>query len=73
MAPPPRPTPRVTHQARARALKLADALRAQYADAHCELVFKNPLQLLVATILSAQATDVSVNKVTPALFAAFPT
>lgn len=64
---------RVTAQAKARALQLADALRESYPDAHCELVFENPLQLLVATILSAQATDVSVNKVSPALFAAFPT
>lgn len=53
-------------------MKLADALRDAYPDAHCELVFADPFQLLVATILSAQATDVSVNKVTPALFAAFP-
>lgn len=68
-----RTPPRVTSQARARALKIADALRDSYPDAHCELAFENPLQLLVATILSAQATDVSVNKVTPALFAAFPT
>lgn len=64
---------RVTAQAKARALELADALRESYPEAHCELVFESPLQLLVATILSAQATDVSVNKVTPALFAAFPT
>lgn len=68
-----RPSLRVTALARTRAFELADALRAAYPDAHCELVFENPLQLLVATILSAQATDVSVNKVTPALFAAFPT
>ncbi|MFH1066698.1 MAG: endonuclease III, partial [bacterium] len=39
-----------------------------YPDAHCELHFSNPLELLVATILSAQCTDVRVNKVTPALF-----
>ncbi|MBY0112201.1 MAG: endonuclease III [Phycisphaerales bacterium] len=65
--------PTVSKPARERALRLADALRASYPDAHCELVFANPLQLLVATILSAQATDVSVNKVTPALFQAFPT
>src|SRR6201990_3376923 len=39
-----------------------------YPDAHCELDFKNPLQLLVATILSAQCTDKRVNMVTPALF-----
>jgi endonuclease-3 len=43
-----------------------------YPDAHCELDFENPLQLLVATILSAQATDVSVNAATPALFEAYP-
>lgn len=55
-----------------RALRLLAALRAEYPDAHCELVFSNPHELLVATILSAQATDVSVNKVTPALFARFP-
>ena len=44
-----------------------------YPDAHCELNFSNPLELLVATILSAQCTDVQVNKVTPALFQKYPT
>jgi endonuclease-3 len=44
-----------------------------YPDAHCELDFQTPLQLLVATILSAQCTDKRVNMVTPALFAAYPT
>ena len=44
-----------------------------YPNAHCELNFSNPLELLVATILSAQCTDVRVNKVTPALFAKYPT
>lgn len=43
-----------------------------YPDAHCELDFTNPLELLVATILSAQCTDQRVNKVTPALFHAYP-
>jgi endonuclease-3 len=43
-----------------------------YPDAHCELVFSSPFQLLIATILSAQTTDVSVNKVTPHLFKRFP-
>jgi endonuclease-3 len=43
-----------------------------YPDAHCELDFTNPLQLLVATILSAQCTDKRVNMVTPALFAKYP-
>lgn len=44
-----------------------------FPDAACELVHKDPFQLLIAVILSAQATDVSVNKATPALFAAYPT
>ena len=43
-----------------------------YPDAHCELTFANPFQLLIATILSAQTTDVSVNKATPRLFERFP-
>lgn len=43
-----------------------------YPYAHCELDFQTPLQLLVATILSAQTTDVGVNKVTPILFARYP-
>lgn len=49
------------------------ALHERYPYAHCELDFDNPLQLLVATVLSAQTTDVTVNKVTPALFARWPT
>lgn len=44
-----------------------------FPDAACELTHKSPFQLLIAVILSAQATDVSVNKATPALFAAYPT
>jgi endonuclease-3 len=47
-------------------------LHAAYPDAKCELDFTNPLELLIATILSAQCTDVRVNMVTPALFARFP-
>jgi endonuclease-3 len=54
--------------ARARALALAKAFRRVYPDAHCELDFENPLQLLIATILSAQCTDKRVNIVTPVLF-----
>jgi len=69
----PSSSPTSSGSQRARALRLADALREHYPDAHCELTFASPHELLVATILSAQATDVSVNKVTPALFAAFPT
>jgi endonuclease-3 len=44
-----------------------------YPDAHCELDFTTPLELLVATILSAQCTDKRVNMVTPTLFARYPT
>jgi len=48
-------------------------LTATYPDAHCELNFANPFQLLVSTVLSAQTTDVRVNLTTPALFAKYPT
>jgi len=51
-----------------RADTLATQLPRIYPDAHCELDFKNPLELLVATILSAQCTDVRVNMVTKVLF-----
>lgn len=65
--------PRKTARQVARAEALLEALAQRYPGAHCELTFKSPHELLVATILSAQATDVGVNKATPALFAAFPT
>jgi len=48
--------------------KIYTILNKLYPNAHCELDFKNPLQLLVATILAAQCTDKRVNMVTPALF-----
>jgi endonuclease-3 len=48
-------------------------LERHYPEAHCTLDFTNPLELLVATVLSAQCTDVRVNQVTPALFAEYPT
>ena len=57
----------------ARAIKVLHGLQALYPDAATELAFTNPFELLIATILSAQATDVSVNAATPALFADFPT
>lgn len=57
---------------RARAARVLDALEATYPDAASELDFRDAYQLLVATILSAQATDASVNAATPALFAAYP-
>ncbi|HTC69203.1 MAG TPA: endonuclease III [Acidothermaceae bacterium] len=56
-----------------RARKMNRVLTDLYPDAHCELDFTNPLQLLVATILSAQCTDKRVNMVTPALFKKYPT
>ena len=48
-------------------------LEQRYPYAHCELDFASPLQLLVATVLSAQTTDVMVNRVTPTLFERWPT
>lgn len=56
-----------------RARKIIHKLRAAYPEAHCALHHDNPLQLLIATILSAQCTDERVNKVTPALFAQYRT
>ena len=51
-----------------RCAAILEGLRELYPDAHCELEFKNPLELLVATILSAQCTDKRVNSVTKTLF-----
>jgi len=48
-------------------------LTEMFPDAHCELIHRNPFELAVAVVLSAQTTDVSVNKVTPQLFEKFPT
>ena len=55
-----------------RCLRTHEELKTEYPDAECELDYKNAFQLLAATILSAQATDVSVNKATPDLFKRFP-
>jgi endonuclease-3 len=66
--------PRESRKAkRKRAEEIYDLLYEEYPDAHCELDFDGPFQLAVATILSAQTTDVRVNEVTPELFARFPT
>lgn len=67
----PRPTP-LPGGAPARAPLVLSALETLYPDARTELEFRNPFELLVATVLSAQATDVSVNAATPALFARYP-
>ena len=55
-----------------RALEILNRLQCLYPDATCSLNYSTPVQLLVATILSAQCTDERVNKVTPALFSRFP-
>ena len=55
-----------------RARRIARDLAVLHPDAHCELDFTTPLELAVATILSAQCTDKRVNEVTPALFARYP-
>jgi endonuclease III len=73
-----RPATSATRRARggapdpARVRALLEGLRTCYPDAHCALDFRSPLQLLVATILSAQCTDERVNLTTPALFARYP-
>jgi endonuclease-3 len=81
-ASPAKPKPRTAAGKRKRAVKRIDsaaahalfaALKAHHADAHCELEHENPFQLLVATVLSAQSTDVMVNKLTPELFRRWPT
>jgi endonuclease-3 len=68
---PPLPPSRTALVRRAR--RINRELAALYPDAHCELDFTGPLELLVATILSAQTTDRRVNMVTPVLFAKFRT
>ena len=66
--------PRETAAARKeRTLKIIAVLQRTYPNAHCELNFSNPLQLLVATILSAQCTDKRVNLVTAELFKKYKT
>ena len=57
----------------ARAREILDLLEKAHPEARCALDYRNPYELSVATILSAQCTDERVNKVTPALFARFPT
>jgi endonuclease-3 len=65
-------TRKAANPLRTRAGKIVRKLAEVYPDAHCALHYANPLQLLVATILSAQCTDERVNRVTPALFARYP-
>ena len=63
---------KLTPAIKQRAQRLSRGLAKLYPDAHCALHHENALQLLVATILSAQCTDTRVNLVTPALFARYP-
>lgn len=78
-AAPSKPTPRRAPGAAGKRVDAAQVartyakLRKHYPDAHCELDHEGPFQLLVATVLSAQSTDVMVNKVTPELFRRWPT
>jgi len=58
---------------RKKAKEIIAALRTEFPDTECSLIHQDAWQLLVATILSAQCTDARVNKVTPPLFAHFPT
>ncbi len=58
---------------KAKTIEAVHIMGEMFPDAQCELTHDTPFQLLIAVILSAQATDVSVNKVTPALFQKFPT
>ncbi|SHI72100.1 DNA-(apurinic or apyrimidinic site) lyase /endonuclease III [Thermoclostridium caenicola] len=57
---------------RAKAIKILDILEETYPQAKCELHFRTPFQLLVATMLSAQSTDRTVNRITESLFARYP-
>lgn len=59
--------------AKARAPEVLARLKREYEEPYCFLHYETPFQLLVAVILSAQCTDAIVNKVTPALFARYPT
>jgi endonuclease III len=72
---PPRkvPKPKTAAERKARVNRILTALDNIFPAATCALVHKNPWQLLVATILSAQCTDERVNKVTPGLFKKYPT
>jgi len=65
--------PKALASLRGRARRIINRLRQLYPDSKCSLNYDSPLQLLIATILSAQCTDKRVNKVTPELFRAYPT
>ena len=66
-------SPEVYLEPKARALKVMELLEREYSDAEIALEYTNPLQLLIATILSAQATDEQINAITPKLFKKYKT
>src|SRR5580658_229236 len=68
-----RPKPKNQTERKARVQLILKTLDEMYPDATCALIHRNPWELLVATILSAQCTDKRVNRVTPELFAKYPT
>jgi endonuclease-3 len=70
---PAKAKPKASYTSPARVQKIFSALDQSFPHAECALNYKNPFQLLVATILSAQCTDERVNKVTPELFQKYPT
>jgi endonuclease-3 len=63
---------RVKLKSPAEAAEIYRLIRERHADAHCELQHESPFELIVATVLSAQSTDVMVNKITPELFRRWP-
>ena len=65
--------PEINLQPKARALKIMELLEKEYSDAEIALEYTNPLELLIATILSAQATDEQINAITPKLFKKYKT
>src|SRR6516164_4754390 len=67
------PNPAAKKNKYLRAEQIYSRLQAAYPDAKCALDHENPLQLLIATILSAQSTDKMINTITPALFAKYRT
>ncbi len=64
---------RISSALRQRAVRILDLLEQAHPEARCALDYRNPFELSVATILSAQCTDERVNQVTPVLFSRFPT
>jgi len=70
---PPHPLPEKGTAGRRRAARILSRLKARYPEIGTALDYVNPWQLLVATVLSAQTTDETINRITPVLFASYPT